>query len=117
MDFGFVLNPGKPPVVDPIDPGTDGNNDGNDGTERTGTVTNGNGSGTGNETGNGSGTGNETDNGSGNGGDSDEKPAKNPVKDNLAATGFAALGALVGGLLLILGGVMLVRRRARGNES
>lgn len=101
MDFGFILIPGKPPVVDPIDPGTEGNN----------------GSGTGNETGNGSGTGSETDNGSGTGGDSDEKPVKNPVKDNLAATGFATLGALVGGLLLILGGVMLVRRRARGNES
>ncbi|MBP2387379.1 putative repeat protein (TIGR01451 family) [Paeniglutamicibacter kerguelensis] len=92
LDFGFVLEEDDPEL-----PAT---NDGEEGN---------NGEGTGSESGNGD--------GSANGSDSDEKPVKKPNGDKLAATGFAVLGVLAGGLLLILGGVALVRRRTRSNEG
>ena len=87
LDFGFVLVPEEPEL-----PATDGGD-------------------------NGDGSGNENGGGPVTGEDANEKPVKKPIGDTLAATGFAALGALVGGLLLILGGVALARRRTRSNES
>ena len=61
------------------------------------------------------------DNNGGNGdGNAAEEPTKKPEKkpeDNLVATGFASFAAVIGGLVLILGGMVLVRRRTKNNEG